>query len=71
MTGDIAVLRLCRCCGRWRSIAAFKPLGMVCQDCLQNDRPTGRIAHSRGIAITPKGRAQLAEWHAEEAPAVA
>lgn len=73
MAQEIAVLRRCRRCGDWRSIEAFDELGKLCKECVGSPvyRTTELIAGSRRMALTDKGRAQLAEWRAEEAPAVA
>lgn len=79
---EIAILRNCRRCGEWRSIEKFYPLGKLCKECVRKPdfRTNGhsrirsgnhRIAGPRRMVLTDKGRAQLAEWRAEEAPAVA
>jgi len=52
----VAILRRCRCCDTYRSIAAFTDLGKVCRECVAGDRVTGRIARARSIVLIPTER---------------
>lgn len=69
---DVAILRRCRRCAAYRSIDHFAPLGKLCRDCASSHGsrpPTDYLGLSRGLVLTPKGRATLAALRLEEVAA--
>jgi hypothetical protein len=59
---EIGIVRRCRRCDRWQSIEHFDELGKLCKACCSHKGTANRrIAHMRGIVLTPKARAYLNE----------
>lgn len=74
MSGQIAILRQCVRCLHHLSIDDFLPNAHMCQTCVNSGhdgkgRPTTRLALTRGMVITDKGKQALADMAAEEAAA--
>lgn len=60
----VAILRRCVRCNVYRGIDQFVELGHICTPCMRGTsayRSRGMFRPSRGIVITPKGRAALRE----------
>jgi hypothetical protein len=72
MSDLVGILRQCQRCQRWQSIDLFKPLGRVCNECVDTVHRPGRVfvrnvGYARGLVLTEKGKQAINEMDATAA----